>query len=130
MKHSIKFLSAIIFLAGLTAFAGCSAGPKESATAPAKQEPAAAPAPVEHRITVGTNFEPKSVEVKKGQPVKLAFFRKDGENCGDEVVFPSLNITKKLPVGETVTVEFTPQEAGEVAFTCGMDMMRGKVVVQ
>lgn len=118
MKQSIKFLLAITGLAGAAFFAACSSTPKPAAP------------PVEHKITVGTNFDPKSIEVKKGQPVKLAFFRKDGENCGDEIVFPSLNITKKLPVGETVTVEFTPQEAGEVAFTCGMDMMRGKVVVQ
>ena len=119
MKHSIKFLAAVALLASLAIFAACTSATKQASLPPA-----------EHKITVGTNFEPKSVEVKKGQPVKLAFFRKDGENCGDEVVFPSLNITKKLPVGETVTVEFTPQEAGEVAFTCGMDMMRGKVVVQ
>ena len=59
----------------------------------------------------------------------LAFLRKDDKNCGEEVVFPKLGIRKKLPVGETVTVELTPQESGEIAFTCGMDMMRGKVIV-
>jgi len=34
-----------------------------------------------------------------------------------------------LAVGETVVVEFTPTEAGEIAFACGMDMLRGKVIV-
>jgi plastocyanin domain-containing protein len=67
--------------------------------------------------------------VKKGQPVKLAFYRADADNCGGEVVFSKQNIKKKLPVGETVLVEFTPTEAGEIAFACGMDMMRGKLVV-
>jgi plastocyanin len=81
------------------------------------------------KITVSTNYEPKSVTVKKGQPVKLAFFRQDDKNCGDEVVFPKEGIRKKLPVGETVIVELTPAESGEINFTCGMDMMRGKVVV-
>ena len=66
---------------------------------------------------------------KKGQPVKLEFFREDEENCGEELVFPKLNIKKNLPVGETVSVEFTSQESGEIGFTCGMDMLRGKVVV-
>ena len=83
------------------------------------------------RITVSKNgYEPKSISVKKGKPVKLAFLRTDEENCGDELVFPKLNIKKKLPIGETVMVEFTPQESGELGFTCGMDMLRGKVLVQ
>ncbi len=82
------------------------------------------------KITVSASgYEPSSVPVKKGQSVKLAFYRPDAAGCGGEVVFPKQNITKKLPVGETVIVEFTPTEAGEIAFACGMDMMRGKIVV-
>ncbi len=82
------------------------------------------------RITVSSKgYEPSSVPVKKGQPVKLAFYRADAQNCGGEVVFAKQSITKKLPVGETVVVEFTPTEAGEIGFACGMDMLRGKVVV-
>ena len=82
------------------------------------------------KITVSASgYEPSQVSVKKGQPVKLAFYRPDVAGCGSEVVFPKQNITKKLPVGETVLVEFTPGEAGEIAFACGMDMLRGKVVV-
>ncbi len=76
-----------------------------------------------------SGFAPESIKVKKGQPVKLAFYRKDADNCGGEVVFPKLNIKKELPVGKTVLVAFTPQESGELAFTCGMNMMRGKIVV-
>lgn len=82
------------------------------------------------KITVSASgYEPSSVSVKKGQPVKLAFYRADANNCGGEVVFAKQKITKKLPVGETVLVEFTPTEAGEIAFACGMNMLRGKVVV-
>ncbi|HYP50735.1 MAG TPA: cupredoxin domain-containing protein [Pyrinomonadaceae bacterium] len=94
-----------------------------------KTENAAAPTePI--KITVSTSYEPKSIAVKKGQPVRLAFYRKDDKNCGGEVVFPKLGIKKELPVGETVSVEFTPQETGDLAFTCGMNMMRGKILVQ
>lgn len=82
------------------------------------------------KITVSSaGFEPSSINTKKGQPVKLAFFRKDANNCGGEIVFPKQNIKKNLPVGETVLVEFTPNEAGEIAFACGMDMLKGKVIV-
>jgi len=82
------------------------------------------------KITVSANgYEPSSIPVKKGQPVKLAFYRADSNNCGGEVVFSKQNIKKKLTVGETVLVEFTPTDAGEIGFACGMDMMRGKLVV-
>ncbi len=83
------------------------------------------------KVTVsGAGYEPSRIEVKKGQPVKLAFYRKDAENCGGEVVFPKLNVRKKLPVGQTVVVEVTPQESGELTFACGMNMMKGALVVQ
>lgn len=82
------------------------------------------------KITVSSNgYEPSSISVVKGQPVRLAFYRADAENCGGEVVFAKQKITKKLPVGATVLVEFTPTEAGEIAFACGMNMLSGKVVV-
>ncbi len=82
------------------------------------------------KITVSASgYEPASISVKKGQPVRLAFYRADANNCGGEVVFAKQNIRKKLPVGETILVEFTPTGAGEIAFVCGMDMMRGKLVV-
>jgi hypothetical protein len=82
------------------------------------------------KVTVSANgYEPASIPSKKGQPVKLAFYRADADNCGGEVVFTKQNIKKKLPVGETVLIEFTPTDAGEIAFTCGMDMYKGKIVV-
>jgi plastocyanin len=82
------------------------------------------------KITVSSNgYEPSSVSVVKGQPVKLAFYRADSENCGGEIVFAKQKIRKKLAVGETVLVAFTPTEAGEIAFVCGMDMLHGKLIV-
>jgi plastocyanin len=82
------------------------------------------------KVTVSSEgYQPASINVKKGQPVKLAFTRTDANNCSGEVVFATQNIKKKLPVNETVLIEFTPTEAGEIAFTCGMEMYKGKVIV-
>lgn len=97
-----------------------------------KEEPAkAANVPIgATKITVSSaGYHPTSISVVKGQPVKLAFYRADSNNCGGEVIFSKLNIKKKLPVGETVMVEFTPTEAGEIAFACGMNMLAGKLIV-
>ena len=83
------------------------------------------------KVTVSKNgYEPSEIKLEKGKSAKIAFYRSDAENCGGEVVFSKLNITKKLPVGETVTVEFTPPDSGEISFACGMNMMQGKVLVQ
>jgi plastocyanin domain-containing protein len=46
------------------------------------------------------------------------------------VLLPDFHRTAELPEGEQVPVEFTPQEPGEYEFTCGMGMLRGKVVVR
>lgn len=75
-------------------------------------------------------FTPQQISYKKGQPLKLAFVRTDAENCASEVVFKSLNITKKLPVGEVVTIDVPTEKEGVITFACGMDMYQGQIVVE
>lgn len=75
-------------------------------------------------------FAPQEIYFKKGQPLKLAFYRADAENCASEVVFKNLNLTKKLPVGEVTLVDIPTDKAGEINFACGMDMYQGKIVIQ
>lgn len=82
------------------------------------------------KITVSSGgFEPSSIKLKKDQPTRLAFFRKDGENCGTEVIFSKLNIKQALSVGTTTVVEIPPQKEGEISFACGMGMMKGKLEI-
>ena len=75
-------------------------------------------------------YTPGSVDIKKGEKVRLIFKRVDTQNCGGEVVVKSLNISKTLPLNKNVTIEFTPKVAGEITFSCGMGMMKGKLIVQ
>lgn len=83
------------------------------------------------RISVSKNgFSPSSISVEEGFPLTLIFTRKDKQGCGNKVVFPSLGITKTLPVGKPVTVKFTPEKSGDIAFTCGMGMYKGNILVQ
>ncbi|HEX8247455.1 MAG TPA: cupredoxin domain-containing protein [Pyrinomonadaceae bacterium] len=74
-------------------------------------------------------YSPGSVSVKKGETVRLVFYRADANNCGEELVFPALNIKRRIPVRKRVVVTLTPRRAGEIAFACGMDMYRGKILV-
>lgn len=84
-----------------------------------------------YRITASKDgFSPNEISITKNSYKKLAFVRVDAENCADEVVFKSLNITKKLPLGEVVLVDLPKDFKGEINFACGMDMYKGKVVVE
>ena len=82
-------------------------------------------------IEVGAHgYEPSQVEARAGEPLTLVFKRTTEAGCGHELVIPSQDIERELPLGEEVAVTFTPSEAGELRFTCGMDMYDGAVVVQ
>lgn len=81
------------------------------------------------QVTVdGTGYHPSSISAPPGKPVRLTITRTSDEGCGQQIVFPSLNIRRDLPLNQAVTVEFTMPASGSVAFTCGMDMLRGSIV--
>ena len=75
-------------------------------------------------------FEPARVMLRAGTPARITFVRTTDKTCGTEVVFPSLNIKRALPLNEPVVIEFTPAESGDIAFACGMNMLHGTVVVR
>ena len=75
-------------------------------------------------------FEPAKVALRAGTPARLTFVRTTDKTCATEVVFPSLKIKRGLPLNEPVQIEFMPAKTGEIAFACGMGMLRGTIVVQ
>lgn len=81
-------------------------------------------------ITVKGGYDPDVIVVKQGKPVRLLFNRQESSMCSEMVVFDKIEKSAKLPEGETVAIEFTPAEAGEIPFQCQMGMLRGKVVVR
>jgi RND family efflux transporter MFP subunit len=83
------------------------------------------------KIEVGEQgFEPAKISVRAGVPARLTFVRTTDKTCGTEVVFPSLNIRRALPLNKPVVIEFTPSKTGDIAFACGMNMLKGIVVAQ
>jgi cobalt-zinc-cadmium efflux system membrane fusion protein len=75
-------------------------------------------------------YEPARVTLRTGVLARITFVRTTDQTCGTEVVFPSLNIKRALPLNEPVVIEFTPAKSGDIAFACGMNMLHGTVVVQ
>lgn len=75
-------------------------------------------------------YQPAAFRLRRGIPARVTFLRKTDTTCGTEVVFPDYGITRELPLNTPVLVRFTPTKSGEFTFTCGMQMMRGKVIVR
>ncbi len=75
-------------------------------------------------------YEPATVTLRAGIPARITFVRTTDKTCGIEVVFPSLNIRRPLPLNEPVVIEFTPAKSGDILFACGMNMLHGTVLVQ
>ena len=84
----------------------------------------------EVNVTVKGGYAPDVIVVKQGQPVRLNFYRDETSSCSEQIVFGDFGVARDLPAYETTPVEFTPEKAGEFVFTCGMNMLRGKLVVQ
>lgn len=98
-----------------------------------KEEAPAAPSAGGQRIEVAvgaSSYDPARIEAKAGDPLTLVFTRTTDEGCGTEVVIASHNIKKDLPLNQPVEVTFTPEAAGELRFSCGMDMYDGAIVVR
>jgi plastocyanin domain-containing protein len=84
----------------------------------------------EAMILVKGAYNPDVIVVEHGKPVRLTFLRQETAACSEKVLFPDFKQTAELPEGELVPIEFTPQDPGEYEFTCGMGMLRGKLVVR
>ncbi len=88
----------------------------------------APPGAIKIHIT-SNGYEPMSVPVPANRKVTLAFLRSGSPNCGAKVVFPELGLTKEIPLGGMALVEIPPSPSGELRFTCGMGMYRGRLVI-
>jgi plastocyanin domain-containing protein len=84
----------------------------------------------EVRVTVKGGYTPDTIVVQAGKPVRLQFYRDETADCSERVVFERFGINQELPAFQTTTVEFTPPDAGEFPFRCGMNMLKGVLVVE
>lgn len=81
-------------------------------------------------ITVKGGYSPDVIEVERGKPVQLSFYRDEENSCSEELLMPDFNVRRDLPAFKTTLVELLPQQAGTFTFTCGMGMLRGNLVVK
>lgn len=75
-------------------------------------------------------FEPYTLTVRRGVRTRITFLRTTDDTCAKEVVFPDFGIKRDLPLNQAVVIMLVPNKKGEFRFTCGMNMMNGKLIVQ
>jgi plastocyanin domain-containing protein len=81
-------------------------------------------------IMVDGGYAPSLVTVKRGQPVRLQFNRRDPSSCLEKVLFPDFHVAQDLVLNQTTPVEFTPETVGMFQFSCGMGMFHGAIAVE
>lgn len=84
----------------------------------------------EVRVVVKGGYTPDTIVVQAGKPVRLQFYRDETADCSERVVFEQFGIDQQLPPFQTTAVEFTPEKPGEYPFRCGMNMLKGLLVVE
>lgn len=77
-------------------------------------------------------FTPGRIPARAGEFLNLSFhYDKSAGECGREVVLPKENVRVTLSESQPVQVAVrVPPTRGEIAFTCGMNMLRGAIVVE
>ncbi len=77
-----------------------------------------------------SGYDPPSITLRSGILAHLTFIRKAEVTCGTEILIPEYGVKRELPLGQPIMVELTPRKAGEYSFTCGMNMLRGSIIVR
>jgi plastocyanin domain-containing protein len=75
-------------------------------------------------------FEPKVIEVNKGEPVTLVVTRRSDHTCATEMIFAGNDSTYDLPYEKTVRIQLAPMTGDTLRYACGMDMYRGMIVAK
>jgi RND family efflux transporter MFP subunit len=106
--------------------------PPVKANVPAASNQSAAPREPQGAKVLVTEkgYEPAKLTLRAGEPARITFVRTTDKTCGTDVLFASLNVRRSLPLNSPVVIEFTPKSAGEIGFVCGMNMLRGTVVIE
>lgn len=81
-------------------------------------------------VTVRGGYTPAAIRVAAGRPVRLVFDRQETSGCSEEVVFPDFHLKRFLPAFQQTVIEVTPPAPGTYEFTCGMSMLRGRLIAE
>ncbi len=76
-------------------------------------------------IATSNGYSSKTTTLKAGVPVKLTMVSRNVQSCARSFLIPSIHVSKILPQDGITEIEFTPDRAGILSYTCGMGMYTG-----
>jgi plastocyanin domain-containing protein len=123
-------IAAIVWVNWYFLFAERSAVTVAATAVSAAGEATSASTIAEVAVTVRGGYNPATIRVATGQPVRLVFDRQETSSCSEEVVFPDFGIRRFLPAGTKTTIEVTPTKPGRYEFACGMGMLHGVLIAE
>ncbi len=136
-RHFLKFAGAAVIVLGIAniQYGLVLTGSDMNAEPVVDNTPAAeaAPSPVVATMVEGKQivvmriedftYIPNQFTVKQGVPVEWRIDASEAAGCGRVLLAPRLGIRQLLSDRSTTMISFTPKEAGEFGFNCGMGMM-------
>ncbi len=78
-------------------------------------------------VDVGTTYSPNIIKLKAGVPAEITFGQ--GGGCTAQVMSADLGFSEDLTAGPKV-VKLAALDKGTYAFSCGMSMVFGQIVVE
>ncbi|MFD1549491.1 cupredoxin domain-containing protein [Levilactobacillus fuyuanensis] len=81
-------------------------------------------------VIVNGGYQPDTVVLKQGVPATITFNRINDAGCLDQVQLPDFDVLADLPLNQPQEIVIDTSQAGTYKFACGMDMFRGKVVIE
>ena len=81
-------------------------------------------------IVVEGGYSPATIELAAGQPVRLNFVRQEASDCSAELLIPDFRIRRELPAFQTTSIELSAPAPGTYPFSCGMGMLKGRLIVK
>lgn len=83
----------------------------------------------EARVVVDRGYVPSRIDLEAGVPATLRFERREDDPCTEMLVSELWPNAHRLVAHGETAIRFTPQRPGRFAFTCGMGMYSGELVI-
>ncbi len=80
-------------------------------------------------VIVEGGYTPDTIVARRGVALRLVFDRRESSPCSDEIVLPDFGVRRTLEPHARTAIEILPERAGEFPFSCGMNMLHGKIRV-
>jgi sulfite exporter TauE/SafE/copper chaperone CopZ len=103
--------------------------PRPTSASPTASAPADSSVQVVHMKLTRRGYEPNVLHAKVGVQVRWVIDVVEMSGCTNRLIMPEYKVNKSFKLGENV-IEFTPQRTGELKFSCWMQMVWGKFIVE